>query len=431
MNMQSRNRTMGRTSFLSFRGRSIKRLFSRFWFSQQTTPHADIFRIKAESVSTQKQEDQPSQNAPQEREPMLALKPNTDPDVFEQTLDVLHFPVVIVGPRNRINYVNTEAKDLFGVEAVGRNFALLLRDQEALLALDEVLVNGGSITKDIILNVRTKRDYKLVMTRLPNIAGSKSRVALEFQENTLMKRTESMRSEFVANVSHELRSPLATLIGFIETIQSTCAEDGQTDMKAQSRFLGIMEGEAHRMSRMIDDLLSLINVELREHERPRIDVDLHTLLAEVTDSLMVRARQLDVEIVLDVSADLPNVYGDRDQLIQVFHNLITNAIKYGANGHRVEISATQLEKGLLHGESSVQVQVTDFGDGIEADHIPRLTERFYRADKGRSRAMGGTGLGLAIVKHIINRHRGRFHVESTVGEGATFSVSLPLFTNKE
>jgi two-component system phosphate regulon sensor histidine kinase PhoR len=272
------------------------------------------------------------------------------------------------------------------------------------------------------MDVPLRRQYKLNITRLPLIAAEPMQMVLEFQEITLIQRSESMRSEFVANVSHELRSPLATLIGFIETLK----EDGAS-ADTRERFLGIMDGEAQRMRRLIDDLLSLTNVELREHERPRARIDLVGVLQEVTNSLTPRAFAKDVTIALNMPADIPAVIGDRDQLIQVFNNLVTNAIKYGGDGKRVDVNVTVLENGLSEGGLSLEVRVCDYGQGIDAEHLPRLTERFYRVDKGRSRAVGGTGLGLAIVKHIVNRHRGRLFVESERSKGSQFRVRLPVY----
>jgi len=349
------------------------------------------------------------------------------PDILTRTLDALHSPVVVVGPRRIVAHVNAEGRELFGDKAVGRNLALFFREPKALDMLTEVLSDGGTRRLEVNLDVPIQRQYMLVISRLSEVPSEPPHAVLEFQETTLIKRTESMRSEFVANVSHELRSPLATLIGFIETMQSASSDPDELDMNAQVRFLGIMEGEAQRMSRMIDDLLSLTNVELREHERPRDHVDLAGLLREVVDALAVRGQRYRVDINLDCSDDLPVACGDRDQLIQVFHNLVVNAIKYGGSGGRVDVSAVACQNGLPDGGPSLLVSVRDCGDGIEAEHIPRLTERFYRIDKGRSRSMGGTGLGLAIVKHIVNRHRGRFQIESTLGEGSTFSVRLPVF----
>ncbi len=348
-------------------------------------------------------------------------------DILVRALDALHCPVVVVGPHRGVRHVNAEARELFGDKVVGRNLALFFREPKALEAVSDVLSEGGTRTLDVKLDVPIQRQYRLVVTRLARVPGEGPHASLEFQEITLIKRSESMRSEFVANVSHELRSPLATLIGFIETMQATTEDPANVDLDAQARFLGIMEGEAQRMSRMIDDLLSLTNVELREHERPRNRVELVSLMREVVDALIARGRSREVDLNLSCPDELPMVCGDRDQLIQVFHNLITNAIKYGATGGRVDVTVDASRDGLPDGGGCIQISVRDYGEGIEAEHLPRLTERFYRIDKGRSRAMGGTGLGLAIVKHIINRHRGRFQIESTIGEGSTFTVRLPIF----
>jgi len=349
------------------------------------------------------------------------------PELMTSTLDVLHCPVVVVGSRNRVIHANAEAIELFGQNIVGRNFALMLRDQKALKALSDVSSKGGKQSLEMSVNESLTRQYNVTITRLPNILGTPHNVAIEFQENTLFKRTESMRSEFVANVSHELRSPLATLIGFIETIQTGTANGNHMEAVAQARFLGIMEAEAQRMSRMIDDLLSLTDVELHEHDRPIVRVNLQVLLREVIDALFTRGQQSSVEINLLCSANLPDIVGDRDQLIQVFNNLITNAIKYGANGKKVDVTTSVISAPLSSHDNHVRIQVKDYGEGIEKNHLPRLTDRFYRVDKGRSRAVGGTGLGLAIVKHIVNRHRGQFQIESVVGEGSTFAVTLPIY----
>jgi len=339
-----------------------------------------------------------------------------------RAFDALHTPVVIVGYRRVVLHANEEARLVFGEKITGRSFSLFLRDPKALDSIDNTAEDGQAREVDVSMDVPLRRQYKLNITRLPLIAAEPMQMVLEFQEITLIQRSESMRSEFVANVSHELRSPLATLIGFIETLK----EDGAS-ADTRERFLGIMDGEAQRMRRLIDDLLSLTNVELREHERPRARIDLVGVLQEVTNSLTPRAFAKDVTIALNMPADIPAVIGDRDQLIQVFNNLVTNAIKYGGDGKRVDVNVTVLENGLSEGGLSLEVRVCDYGQGIDAEHLPRLTERFYRVDKGRSRAVGGTGLGLAIVKHIVNRHRGRLFVESERSKGSQFRVRLPVY----
>ncbi len=348
---------------------------------------------------------------------------NLQPNVLSRALDALHTPVVILAARMIVAHANEEARVLFGEQIVGRNFGLFFRDSDTLMAIENTFDDGIDRQIDINVEVPMKRQYRLRISKFDPRPHESDLAVLEFQETTLIRRSETMRSDFVANVSHELRSPLATLIGFIETLRH---EDG-SDTQMSERFLKIMEGEAQRMRRLIDDLLSLTNVELREHERPRDRVNLAEILREVSDSLLPRAHAQNLEIHLACRDDMPDACGDRDQLIQVFHNLLTNAIKYGSDGQKVDIVVELRKGGLPDEEASIDVRVHDYGPGIAREHLPRLTERFYRVDKGRSRIIGGTGLGLAIVKHIVNRHRGRFFVESEVGKGSTFNVRLPMF----
>jgi len=223
----------------------------------------------------------------------------------------------------------------------------------------------------------------------------------------------------VANASHELRTPLAALSGFIETLQGPARDDPA----AHERFLGIMHTQATRMARLIDDLLSLSRIELNAHLRPDTQLDLVSIVRQVADSLQMLAHDRGVTIAVEAPAEPVHVLGDRDELIRLFENLIENALKYGAAGGRVDIS---VGRGDLPELREARVAVRDYGPGIAAEHLPRLTERFYRVDVAESRAQGGTGLGLALVKHILNRHGGRLAIDSRVGEGATFTVRLPL-----
>jgi two-component system phosphate regulon sensor histidine kinase PhoR len=249
--------------------------------------------------------------------------------------------------------------------------------------------------------------------------GAPDMVLLTFRDLTPLRRAEEMRADFVANASHELRTPLAALSGFIETLQGPAREDAN----ARERFLGIMQEQARRMARLIDDLLSLSRIELNAHRQPDTPIDLAPIVGQVVDSLQTLARDRAVTVNVEAAGALP-VLGDRDELVRVFENLVENALKYGASGKRLDIRLAPA-KGL-DGEPEVQVSVRDYGPGIAPDHLPRLTERFYRVDVRESRAQGGTGLGLALVKHILNRHRGRLSIESTLGAGATFIVHLPV-----
>jgi two-component system phosphate regulon sensor histidine kinase PhoR len=222
-----------------------------------------------------------------------------------------------------------------------------------------------------------------------------------------------------------LRTPLAALSGFIDTLLGPARDDPG----ARARFLAIMKTQADRMARLIDDLLSLSRVELTEHMHPETPVDLVPIVRQVVDGLQTLAQDRNVEIKIAQSSEPMVVAGDRDELTRVFENLAENALKYGAGGKRVDIGFS--ERISADGAAETLVAVRDYGPGIAAEHIPRLTERFYRVDVSQSRAEGGTGLGLALVKHILNRHRGKLTIESETGHGATFTVRLPLIHSRD
>ena len=252
------------------------------------------------------------------------------------------------------------------------------------------------------------------------ISGRSGVVVITVHDLTPIHRVEAMRADFVTNASHELRTPLAALTGFIETLQGPARDDPA----ARERFLGIMRDQAWRMARLIDDLLSLSRIELRAHQRPDKPVDLVPIVRQIADGLQTLARDRGVTVDVDAPPEPLMVLGDRDELIRLFENLIENGLKYGASGKRVEIKFERTT--APDGKAEARVAVRDFGPGIAAEHLPRLTERFYRVDVGESRAQGGTGLGLALVKHILNRHHGRLTIDSKIGEGATFTARIPL-----
>jgi two-component system phosphate regulon sensor histidine kinase PhoR len=245
-------------------------------------------------------------------------------------------------------------------------------------------------------------------------------LVVTMRDLTPLRQSEAMRADFVANASHELRTPLASLSGFIETLQGPARDDAP----ARERFLDIMKGQATRMGRLIDDLLSLSRIERNLHIPPETQVDLALVVRQVVDALQMLARERKVEVIVEGPDDPMIVQGDRDELYRVFENLVENALKYGATGQRMDINMRR--ESVSGAQPEAVVTVRDYGPGIAPEHLPRLTERFYRIDVGQSRAEGGTGLGLALVKHILNRHRGRLSIESTLNAGATFAVHLPL-----
>ena len=260
------------------------------------------------------------------------------------------------------------------------------------------------------------------MVPLEALAGAAliiDRLFLTLADVSRQREAERMRADFVANASHELRTPLATLAGFIETLQGPAADDSD----ARLRFLDVMANEAARMTRLIDDLLSLSRIERDKNVRPRDSVDMGAVVRSVASASAGQLEADDRRLNLDLADPLPRVVADADQMQQVLHNLISNAVKYGRSSTPITVSAAA-EDGALG--PMLRVTVSDVGDGIEPGHIPRLTERFYRVDAGRSRRMGGTGLGLAIVKHIVERHRGELDIRSMVGKGTSVSFTLPL-----
>ena len=240
-------------------------------------------------------------------------------------------------------------------------------------------------------------------------------------DRTRERSLEKMRADFVANSSHELRTPLASLIGFIETLRGPAADDPA----AQQRFLGIMAEQAARMQRMIADLLSLSKIEISEHQPPEELLELRPLLERIVAGMEPMLKESATRMEVAIPPDLPQVPADADQLAQVFTNLLDNALKYGKRGGCIRLVAAHAMSDPRFEAGGVLVSVGDEGMGIAREHIPRLTERFYRVDKGRSRAVGGTGLGLAIVKHVVSRHRGRLVIDSVEGKGTTVTVWLP------
>lgn len=336
-------------------------------------------------------------------------------------LMVLGIPAVLIAPDDRIFAVNPAGETLLGKNIVGRHFITSLRQPTLLDTIEQVQRDGTAReTRYLTNDGQHDMTYRVNCGAVP--MQGKRGVLVSFEDITPMEQAGQMRRDFVANVSHELRTPLTALLGFIETLQGSA----RNDPKAQERFLGIMGAEAERMNRLVSDLLSLSRVEADERVRPRDPVDLSSVLQQTRHSLAPLAEDAGIELSLNLPSEPVTVPGDADQIRQVLTNLMENAIKYSGRGSSVHVSlGTPEYENRLRGQG-VRIVVSDTGPGIDAVHLPRLTERFYRVDNHRSRELGGTGLGLAIVKHIINRHRGRMLVESQLGKGTTFTVILPL-----
>jgi two-component system phosphate regulon sensor histidine kinase PhoR len=331
----------------------------------------------------------------------------------EELVGALPVPVLLIGRDSRVLAANTAAMTLLGADPVGRHHGLAFRQPALLDAIASALRGDGVIeVRHAIPGPSQELVYRV------NVAPVSLGVVLSFTDLSEQEQIGQMRRDFVANVSHELRTPLTALMGFIETLRGPAREDSA----ARERFLAIMSREAERMNRLVRDLLHLSRVEAEERLRPTRPVDIAGLIRASATALRPLAEESGMQIELhgvDARFEAP---ADGDQITQILHNLIENAIKYGASGGRVLVTLGDAEgaRGAM-----VRIDVRDFGEGIDEIHIGRLTERFYRVDGHRSREKGGTGLGLAIVKHVVNRHRGRLLIESRLGSGSCFSVLIP------
>ncbi|MDQ0302098.1 ATP-binding protein [Ancylobacter polymorphus] len=324
---------------------------------------------------------------------------------------------LLLDARGTVLAANTAAVGLLASVRVGDPVSFAVRVPEVLEALRASVADGTArrieFAERVPLDRWLRADIVPIRPGLLREGAPIEAVLVSFVDLTPQRRVEQMRVDFVANASHELRTPLASLSGFIETLQGPA----RNDANARERFLKIMNEQARRMSRLIDDLLSLSRIELNAHLRPEAAVDLGAVVGHVREALAPLGRERGVDILFTPPAEPVEVRGDRDELIRVFENLVENALKYGGTGGRVEITVAR------EGTDAVAT-VRDYGPGIAPEHVPRLTERFYRVDTAHSREQGGTGLGLAIVKHIVARHRGKMGIESTPGVGSTFSVRL-------
>ncbi len=338
-------------------------------------------------------------------------------------VDGLPDPLIAVDRQRRIVRTNQAAAALLGPVGADRDLSTVLRHPQLLSAIDSLLETGSDgnfsgvdqSAVEFVLAGPPELDVVAHLRRLPKAAADGSLALIVLHDTTAQRRAERMRADFVANASHELKTPIAGLAGFIETLRGPARDD----TAARERFLGIMAEQADRMRRLVDDLLMLSRIEQHEHARPDREIDLERVLRGVFDLLQLKASSRGVTIELSVVAGLAKAIGDYDELTIVFQNLVDNAVKYARPGTAVRVTARPAEA------DRVAVAVSDEGDGIPAAHLPRLTERFYRVDTARSRQLGGTGLGLAIVKHVVNRHRGRLEIQSIPGKGSTFTVTLP------
>ena len=337
-----------------------------------------------------------------------------DQEMLNEVLTGLPLPALMIGADERISGCNAAALALLGAGLVGRHHAFVLRQPEVLAAISAA-ARGRQLAEARHVIPGPSHEVIHRVTAAP--VGQS--VLCTFEDLSDREQMDAMRRDFVANVSHELRTPLTSVLGFIETLRGPAREDAA----ARDRFLAIMQTEAERMVRLVRDLLHLSKVEAQERQRPTERHDVARLVYSAAQSLRPMADAAKVNLVLTGFDDPVEIFADPDQITQVATNLIENAIKYGGMGKEVHVTLSQESnpRGL-----KVRLAVKDQGEGIEAFHLPRLAERFYRIDGHRSREKGGTGLGLAIVKHIAHRHRGRLVINSAPGQGSTFAVLLPV-----
>lgn len=328
-------------------------------------------------------------------------------------------PAILIGPDDRIRQANDAASALFGAGMIGRHYLIAMRQPELQDAIDAALRNHEPAQARVTFTGPAETVWQVTVSPVGD--AGQAGVLVVFQDNSEAEQIGQMRRDFVANVSHELRTPLTALMGFIETLRGAARDDPV----ARDRFLATMEREAGRMNRLVRDLLHLSRVEAEERVRPTERVDIAALAQSAVATHRPMAQALGVRLDLAGAESPAIIPADADQITQVLLNLIENAVKYGGGGGRVQVTLDRIAEDVALRGPALRITVQDWGEGIDPIHLPRLTERFYRVDSHRSRERGGTGLGLAIVKHIVNRHRGRLRIDSTPGQGSTFTILLP------
>nr|WP_314262247.1 ATP-binding protein [uncultured Devosia sp.] len=353
---------------------------------------------------------------------VIKPQPVSDDEAVFAVADALADPCMVMDRRGVVLHANAAATRQFPAVRRGNPLTFSMRNPHLVEAFDQVIRSGMVRSIELHETVPSETWEKVILSPLRHqgqdwLEDEDRQLLVTFQSLTELKRVDALRSDFIANASHEMRTPLASLMGFIDTLLGPAAKDSM----AREKFLLIMRGQAERMSKLIDDMLSLSRIEMHQHVRPTGSIELAGLLREVREGLMVQAKAAELDVQMTVFDGPSTVTGDRGQLYEVFENLVENAIKYGAGGKTIEISLSPSSRPGY----SQQVTVIDHGSGVEPEHVPRLTERFYRIDADASRKKKGTGLGLAIVKHIVNRHRGQLAIKSKPGEGMRVDVFLP------
>ena len=347
---------------------------------------------------------------------------------YETLVDSLPDILIMCNNEQKIVRTNKVARELFGQNLAGKTLSNIIQNDDFLNGIASVVEEREGRTLEFHLDMVAPRDFRAIIEFFPTASGEGISLIITLNDVTALRRIGKMRADFVANASHEIRTPLASIKGLVETLRGPAKDD----VAVHDEFLRIIDEQATRMKNLIDDLLSLSKIEMTEHTTPQGKADILKILRNEKELFAWATQEKNMTIRLEMPDDLPLVRGEESELMQVLHNLIGNAIKYGSSGTEVVISARVTsvlpnDPNFIKVHRAVAISVIDHGEGISREHLPRLTERFYRVDSARTRAIGGTGLGLAIVKHIIHRHHGVLSIDSVVGEGSTFTTYLHLY----
>tara|TARA_X000001036_G_scaffold440063_1_gene494106 strand:+ start:474 stop:1556 length:1083 start_codon:yes stop_codon:yes gene_type:complete len=345
-------------------------------------------------------------------------------------LNKLDDAVIITDRDKKIIFQNEHSIEIFENDYTTQIITNLIRDPEILDSLDETIAENTTSKAEYSINRNISDNtggLSYEVTIYPGINDNENNFIYIILKNiSIQRNSEKIRASFVANVSHELKTPLSTIIGFIETIRTTA----KNDENSKEEFLNIINDEANRMDRLIDDLLTVSKIESNEHVHPTTKINLSKCLERIQKNLTKKLSSKNMRIQINSNMQDHHILGNEDELIQLFSNLFENSFKYGNNDSEINVSLQKKEnkdnKSLsLFKKNIIEVKIEDQSDGIPAKHLHRLTERFFRVDKSRSKSIEGTGLGLTIVKHILNKHRGNLLISSTINKGSVFTIQLP------
>ena len=348
---------------------------------------------------------------------------------IEKILEAIPSPLILVDKQGKITFANANSEVLLPkILKVGNHISSTFRSPIFLETLEKVLTQNENIKLNFDANNPILKHIEVHFVQLPLDSYSRTggTILMSLVDQSESKMVDQMRSDFVSNASHELRTPLASIIGFIETIKG----HAKSDKENRELFLSLMHDQAIRMQRLVDDLLSLSKLELQEKSPPLKTCNVNKIINKITESFLPLAKKYKVKLVNNLPSNITNIIGDETQIHQLFSNLIENSLKYSGEKSTVKVELIKKQKHIKIKNNMIGIQIVDNGKGIPAEHIYRLTERFYRVNEDLSRQRQGTGLGLSIVKHILNRHQGELIIESKINEGSKFTVWLPKEKDK-